>query len=255
MAKLKAVYLALLFGFLYLPMGALVANSFNASRYGIRWEGWTFDWYRRLAADADLVAAARNSLVVAVLAATLGTLIGTAGAIGLYRYRWRGRPLVQGLLLLGMMAPDIVLGVSLLVLFIVFRIPLGFWSLLLAHTSFCLPFVTVTVWSRLQNFDQRLIEAAQDLGAGEGAAIRHVVLPLSLPAIAAGWLMSLTLSLDDVVVSFFVTGPDFEVLPLRIYSMVRLGVKPEVNALATLLLALSLLLVATSQRLLGKGWH
>jgi spermidine/putrescine transport system permease protein len=253
MRKLKATYLLLVYGFLYLPMAVLVAYSFNASRYGIRWEGLTFDWYRNLIGDAGLVDAALNSLTVAVLAATLGTLIGTLGAIGLYRYRFRGCHLVRGLLLVTLMSPDIVMGVSLLVLFIALHIELGFWSLLLAHTSFCLPFVTVTVLSRLQDFDRRLIEAAQDLGAGEGRAVWHVILPLTLPAVAAGWLLSFTLSLDDVVVSFFVTGPAFEVLPLRIYSMVRLGVKPEVNALATLLFGVSLLLVSVSQRLLNKS--
>lgn len=253
MARFRVVYLALVYGFLYLPMALLVAYSFNPSKYGTRWEGWTLDWYRSLALDASLKEAALHSLTIAALAATLGTLIGTLGAIGLYRYRFRGRALTQGLLLVGMMSPDIVVGVSLLVLFIALRIELGFWTLLLAHTGFCLPFVTVTVLSRLQGFDQRLIEAAQDLGAGEARAIWHVILPLCVPAIAAGWLLSFTLSLDDVVVSFFVTGPEFEVLPLRIYSMVRLGVKPEVNALASLLFAASLLLVSLSQRLLNRG--
>jgi spermidine/putrescine transport system permease protein len=253
MRSLKAFYLWLVYGFLYLPMAVLVAYSFNSSRYGTRWEGLTFQWYRNLASDAGLMDAAFNSLTVAVLAATLGTLIGTVGAIGLQRYRFRGRNFLQGLLFVTLMSPDIVMGVSLLVLFIALHIRLGFWSLLLAHTTFCLPFVTVTVLSRLRDFDRRLIEAAQDLGAGEGRAVWHVILPLARPAIAAGWLLSFTLSLDDVVVSFFVTGPTFEVLPLRIYSMVRLGVKPEVNAMATLLFAVSLLLVTVSQVLLRKG--
>jgi spermidine/putrescine transport system permease protein len=253
MRSLKAFYLWLVYGFLYLPMAVLVAYSFNTSKYGTRWEGLTFQWYRNLASDTGLMDAAFNSLTVAVLAATLGTLIGTVGAIGLQRYRFRGRNFLQGLLFVTLMSPDIVMGVSLLVLFIALHIRLGFWSLLLAHTTFCLPFVTVTVLSRLRDFDRRLIEAAQDLGAGEGRAVWHVILPLARPAIAAGWLLSFTLSLDDVVVSFFVTGPTFEVLPLRIYSMVRLGVKPEVNAMATLLFAVSLLLVTVSQMLLRKG--
>ena len=163
------------------------------------------------------------------------------------------RKLLQGLLGVTLMSPDIVMAVSLLVLFIVLHIKLGFWSLLLSHTTFCLPFVTVTVLSRLQGFDRHLIEAAQDLGAAEWQAMARVVLPLAAPAIVAGWMLGFTLSLDDVVVSFFVTGPDFEVLPLKIYSMVRMGVKPEVNALAALLFALSLVLVGGSQILLrGK---
>lgn len=252
MARLKPVYVWLVYGFLYLPMVLLVANSFNAHPYGTRWERRTLDWYRNLLADDALLEAARNSLVVAVLAATLATAIGTLGAIGLQRYRYPGRGFLLGLLFVTLMSPDIVMGVSLLVLFIALRVDLGFWSLLLAHTTFCLPMVVVTVLARLKDFDPRLIEAAEDLGAGEWRAVRHVMLPLALPAIAAGWLLGFTLSLDDVVVSFFVTGPGFEVLPLRIYSMVRLGVKPEVNALATLLFGVSLLLVSVSQILLRR---
>lgn len=252
MSRLAALYLWLIYGFLYLPMALLVACSFNASPYGTRWDGATLRWYRNLAADDGLREAAVNSLAVAVLAATFATFLGTLGAIGLHRYRFRGRSLVQGLLFVTLMSPEIVMGVSLLVLFIALRIELGFGSLLLAHVTFCVPFVAVTVLSRLRDFDERLVEAARDLGASEGQAIRRVVLPLALPAVAAGWLLSFTLSLDDVVVSFFVTGPAFEVLPLRIYSMVRLGVKPEVNALATLLFLLSLVLVSISQALLRK---
>ena len=159
---------------------------------------------------------------------------------------------VLGLLGVTLMSPEIVMGVALLVLFIALRMPLGFWTLLLGHVTFCLPFVTVTVLARLGDFDPRLIEAARDLGATQGQALRRIELPLTLPAIVAGWLLSFTLSLDDVVVSFFVTGPEFEVLPLRIYSMVRMGVKPEVNALASMLFGVSLGLVVLSQRLLGR---
>jgi len=250
MARLKAAYLALVFGFLYLPMAVLILYSFNPSKYGVRWEGFSLGWYRSLAADTGLLEAAGNSLLVASLSASFASVLGSLGAIGLYRYRFRGRSLLQALLGVTLMSPDIVMAVALLVLFIVLRIKLGFWSLLLSHTTFCLPFVTVTVLSRLQGFDRYLIEAAQDLGAAEWQAMVWVVLPLAAPAVAAGWLLSFALSLDDVVVSFFVTGPEFEVLPLRVYSMVRMGVKPEVNALAALLFALSLALVGGSQWLL-----
>lgn len=252
MRNLNTLYLSLVYGFLYLPMTVLVAASFNGSRYGSRWEGPTFHWYRSLASDEGLLDAARNSLMVALLAATLATLIGGFGAIGLHRQRFSGRTFLQGLLFVSLMSPDIVMGVSLLVLFIALRIQPGFWSLLLAHTTFCLPFVTITLLSRLRDFDQRLIEVAHDLGAGEWQAMRHIVAPLMLPAIAGGWLLSFTLSLDDVVVSFFVTGPTFEVLPLQIYSMIRLGVKPEVNAMATLLFSVSLAIVMAAQLLLRK---
>jgi spermidine/putrescine transport system permease protein len=241
------------FGFLYLPLVVLVAYSFNTTDYGMRWDGVGLQWYRNLATDDGLIIAAFNSLTVAVLAATLASVIGTLGAIGLRLYGSRASRLVHGLLFVTLMTPDIVMGVSLLVLCIVLSIPLGFCSLVLAHTTFCLPFVTMTVLVRLEAFDRHLLEAAQDLGASEAKALGYVVLPLVLPAIAAGWLLSFTLSLDDVVVSFFVTGPDFDVLPLRIYAMVRMGVKPEVNALATLMFAGSLLVITLAHGLLGRG--
>ena len=252
MEKLKSTYLALVFGFLYLPMAVLILYSFNSSKYGIRWDHFTLDWYASLATDDTLLEAAFNSLWVASLAASLACIIGTLGAVGLYRYRFKGQKVLQGLLFVTLMSPDIVMAVSLLVLFIALHVQLGFWSLLLSHTTFCLPFVSVTVLSRLEGFDQHLFEAAADLGASEWQTLRQIVLPLVMPAIIAGWLLSFTLSLDDVVVSFFVTGPEFEVLPLKIYSMVRLGVKPEVNALATLLFALSLSLVSAAQYLLQR---
>ena len=247
MTKLKSTYLALIFGFLYLPMAVLILFSFNSSKYGIRWESYTFEWYRSLATDETLVWAAFNTLLVATLAASLACAVGTLGAIGIFRYRFKGRAVLQGLLSVTLMSPDIVMAVSLLVLFIALHVKLGFLTLLLSHTTFCLPFVTMTVLSRLEGFDPHLIEAAEDLGADEWQAMRQVILPLAMPAILAGWLLSFTISLDDVVVSFFVTGPEFEVLPLKIYSMVRLGVKPEVNALASLMFAVSLLVVSSAQ--------
>ncbi|MEW6037752.1 MAG: spermidine/putrescine ABC transporter permease PotC [Pseudomonadota bacterium] len=252
MQSLGRLHGILIYAFLYLPMAVLILGSFNASKYGIGWDGFTLDWYASLGKDIEILAAARNSLAVAALSATLATVIGTLGAVGLQRYRFRGRKFLMGLLFVTLMSPDIVMAVSLLVLFLGLRLELGLFTLWLAHTSFCLPFVIFTVHARLQGFDSALIEAARDLGAGEGTAVRRILLPLALPAIAAGWLMSFTLSLDDAVVSFFVTGPDFEVLPLRIYSMVRLGVKPEVNALASLLFAVSLVFVVLAQWLLRK---
>jgi spermidine/putrescine transport system permease protein len=154
-----------------------------------------------------------------------------------------------------MMSPDIVLAISLLVLFILLGVKLGYLSLLLAHVTFCLPFVVVTVYARLSGFNAQIIEAARDLGASEWQMLRTVLVPIIFPAVMAGWLLGFTLSLDDVVVSIFVTGPTFEVLPLRIYSMVRLGVKPEVNALAAVLLVLSLLALLASQYFLSRKIH
>ncbi|MDX1269476.1 MAG: spermidine/putrescine ABC transporter permease PotC, partial [Oceanisphaera sp.] len=189
---------------------------------------------------------------VALVSASAATLIGTLAAVALYRYRFRGKGFVGGMLFVVMMSPDIVMAISLLALFVVLGISLGFWSLLFAHITFCLPFVVITVYSRLKGFDVRMLEAARDLGAGEAVIFRKIILPLAAPAIAAGWLLSFTLSLDDVIVSSFVTGPSYEILPLKIYSMVKVGVSPEVNALATIMLAVSLALVVLSQLLLRK---
>lgn len=188
-------------------------------------------------------------------AATLATIVGGLTAIALYRYRFRGKQAVSGMLFIVMMSPDIVMAVSLLALFMVVGISLGFWSLLLAHVTFCLPYVTVTIFSRLNGFDSRMLEAAKDLGASEVTILRKIILPLALPAVVSGWLLSFTISLDDVVVSSFVSGVSYEILPLRIFSLVKTGVTPEVNALATIMIVLSLALVVLSQLITRKNNH
>jgi spermidine/putrescine transport system permease protein len=249
---LPRLWLGLIYGLLYLPIGVLLLYSFNDARTGYRWGGWSLRWYRALFANDAMVQALWNSLLLAFAAATLSMLIGTLTALALHRYRFRGRQLLQGMLFVVMMSPEIVLAISLLALFLLVGFQLGFVSLLLAHLTFCLPFVVITVAARLTGFDERLLEAARDLGAGEFAALRTVLVPVIMPALLAGWLLGFTLSLDDVVVSTFVSGPSYEVLPLRIYSMVRIGLKPEVNALGTLLLGFSLLTLGLSQLLVTR---
>lgn len=233
--------------YLYLPIALLVVNSFNSSRYGFQWQGFTWEWYLKLLDNTALMEAARHSLVIAALSATLATVIGTLAAIALYRYRYRGKAAMSGLLFFLLVSPDIVLAIAFLSAFLLLGIALGFWSLLIAHISFCLPFVVVTVLARLRGFPPALIEAAQDLGAGEYQVFRQILLPMMAPALLSGWLLSFTLSLDDVVVSAFVTGPGYEILPVKVYSMVKVGVSPEVNVIATLLLVVSLVLVLVSQ--------
>lgn len=245
-------FLALILFFIYLPIGVLVVNSFNDSRYGTSWQGFTFKWYERLFANESLMTAATHSLTIAIVAATVATLIGTLGAVALYRYQFKGKAAMSSMVFVSMLTPDIVMAISLLIIFIAIGIELGFVSLLIAHITFCLPFVIIAVYSRLRGFDVRMLEAARDLGAGEGYIFRKIIFPLALPAIASGWLLSFTLSLDDVIVSAFVTGPGYEILPLKVYSMVRVGVSPEVNAISTLLLVISLTLVAISQLLLRE---
>ena len=165
------------------------------------------------------------------------------------RYSFKGKGAVNGMLFVVMMSPDIVMAISLLALFLVLGAQLGFFTLLIAHITFCLPFVVVTVYSRLNGFDVKMLEAAKDLGASEWVILKQIILPLAKPAVAAGWLLSFTLSLDDVIISSFVTGPTYEILPLKIYSMVKVGISPEVNALATVMLIVSLVLVVISQLL------
>ncbi|KHS65879.1 spermidine/putrescine ABC transporter permease [Pectobacterium brasiliense] len=247
---IRGGFMSIIYAYLYIPIIILIVNSFNQARFGINWQGFTLDWYRLLINNDSLLQAAQHSLTIAVFSATFATLIGSLTAVALYRYRFRGKPFVGGMLFVVMMSPDIVMAISLLVLFMLLGISLGFWSLLFSHITFCLPFVVVTVYSRLKGFDVRMLEAARDLGASEVIILRKIILPLAMPAVAASWLLSFTLSMDDVVVSSFVTGPAYEILPLKIYSMVKVGVSPEVNALATILLILSLALVLSSQLIL-----
>jgi len=245
-------FLGLILFFIYLPIGVLVFNSFNGSRYGTSWQGFTLKWYERLFANDSLMTAATNSLTIAVVAATAATIIGTLAAVALYRYQFRGKAALSSMVFVSMLTPDIVMAISLLIIFILVGIELGFVSLLLAHITFCLPFVIIAVFSRLRGFDVKMLEAARDLGATESRIFWKIILPLATPAVASGWLLSFTLSLDDVIVSAFVTGPGYEILPLKVYSMVRVGVSPEVNAISTLLLVVSLALVILSQLLLRE---
>ncbi|QGM81301.1 spermidine/putrescine ABC transporter permease PotC [Otariodibacter oris] len=248
----KSLFMFLVYAYLYIPIIILVTNSFNADRYGLSWKGFSFNWYDRLFNNDTLIQAAWHSISIAFFSATLSTIIGAMTAIALYRYRFRGKQMVGGMLFVVMMSPDIVMAVSLLALFMIVGVSLGFWSLLFAHVTFCLPYVVITVSSRLKDFDSKMLEAAKDLGATEVVILRKILLPLLLPAIVSGWLLSFTISLDDVVVSSFVTSASYEVLPLKIFSLVKTGVTPEVNALATLMIIFSLALVILSQIVVRK---
>ena len=252
---LRNIFMFVVYAYLYIPIIILVTNSFNEDRYGLSWKGFSWNWYERVFNNDTLIQAAFHSVTIAFFAATLATIVGGLTAIALYRYRFRGKQAVSGMLFIVMMSPDIVMAVSLLALFMVVGISLGFWSLLLAHVTFCLPYVTVTIFSRLNGFDARMLEAAKDLGASEVTILRKIILPLALPAVVSGWLLSFTISLDDVVVSSFVSGVSYEILPLRIFSLVKTGVTPEVNALATIMIVLSLGLVILSQLVTRKNNH
>lgn len=240
------VLLLVVYIFLYTPIFILIGNSFNASKYGLKWAGFTTKWYELLWNNDTLLHAAFNSITVAVFASSIAVVIGTLGAVALFKHQFKGKKFISGLLFVVMMSPDIVMAISLLALFMILGLDLGFVTLLIAHITFCIPFVVITVYSRLSNFDNSILEAGKDLGATEATIFKRIILPIAKPAIIASWLLSFTLSLDDVIVSSFVTGPSFEVLPLKIYSMVKVGVSPEVNALATMMILISISLVITA---------
>ena len=243
---LRNIYLVSVYLFLYVPILILIIFSFNDTKYSTNWQGFTLKWYFQLVTDEPLRESFVNSLIIALSSSIIATILGTLGALAFYRYRFIGRKVMYTFIYIVMMSPDIVMGISLLMFFITIGMATGPFTLLLAHITFCLPFVIVTVYSRISGFDRNIIDVAKDLGASELQMFRHIMLPLLMPAIIAGWLLSFTLSLDDVVVSFFTTGPAFEIMPLKIYSMVRLGIKPEINALSAVMFLLSLITVSVA---------
>jgi putrescine transport system permease protein len=234
--NLAAVVLGILF--LYLPIAILVIYSFNASRLVAVWGGWSTRWYAELLQDAPLLEAASTSIRLALTAATAATILGTLAALALVRFgRFRGRLLFSAMIYAPLVMPEVITGLSLLLLFVAIAADRGFWTVAVAHTTMAMCFVTVIVQSRLADFDMSLEEAAMDLGASPLRTFLSVTLPLILPAIAAAWMLAFALSLDDLVIASFTTGPGATTLPIRIYSEVRLGVKPEMNAVCSIMVA------------------
>jgi putrescine transport system permease protein len=230
--------LALGLTFLYLPIVILVIYSFNASRLVTVWGGWSIRWYAALLNDRALLDAAFMSVRIALLSATLATVLGTLAAIALVRIRrFRGRLPFSALIYAPIVMPEVITGLSLLLLFVAVDFDRGFWTVTIAHTTITMCFVTLVVQARLVTFDRCLEEAAMDLGSPPLRTFLTITLPLIWPAIAAGWMLAFTLSLDDLVIASFTTGPGATTLPIRIYSDVRLGVKPEINAICTVMIA------------------
>ena len=230
---------ALGLAFLYLPIAILIIYSFNASRLVTVWGGWSTRWYVALLHDEAMLDAAWTSLRIAALSATAASVLGTLAAVALVRAgRFRGRTMFSGMVYAPLVMPEVITGLSLLLLFVALNLDRGFWTVTIAHTTVTLSFVTVVVQSRLLNFDRSLEEAAMDLGCPPLKTFLTITLPLIFPAIAAGWMLAFTLSLDDLVIASFTTGPGSVTLPIRIYSEVRMGVKPEINAISTIMIAL-----------------
>ncbi len=248
----KRLYLGAIYLFLYLPIFILILYSFNQSKYSASWTGFTWKWYEKVLENSALLEATLNSITIAALSASVSTLIGTMGAVALFRYAFPGKRFLKSLVYILILSPEIVMGIALLILFVLVGLSLGFFSLLIAHVTFCLPFVVVTVLSRLSGFDKSIIEAAKDLGASGWQTFWKVILPPIMPSVIAGFLLSFTLSLDDVIISFFVSGVEFEILPIKIFSMVRLGVKPEINALCAVMFLFTIIMVGLSQFLLKE---
>jgi putrescine transport system permease protein len=247
-SRFNAASLAAGLAFLYLPIVILVIYSFNASRLVTVWGGWSTRWYTEFFNDAAMLDAAWMSFRVGVVSATLATLLGTCAAVALSRgARFRGRTLMSGMLYAPLVMPEVITGLSLLLLFVAVDAGRGFWTVTIAHTTLTMCFVAVVVQSRLGALDRSLEEAAMDLGCSPPRAFVAATLPLIAPAIAAGWMLAFALSLDDLVIASFTTGPGSSTLPIRIYSEVRLGVKPEINAICTLIIGfITLLIVAAS---------
>ena len=240
---------ALVFAFLYLPIGVLIFYSFNTSRLNIRWEGFTFHWYERLASNEQILRALQNSLIIATVTTLASVVLGTAGAWILYRYRFRFTGAIQTLVCLPMVMPEIVMGISLLVLFTVLTLPLGFTTVIIAHITFCFPFVLVAVQARLQGIDPALEEAALDLGATPFQAFWLVIVPALKPAILSGALMAFTLSLDELIVTFFTANAATRTLPLQVFGLAKTGLNPMLNALSAVFIVSTIAFVLFSEHL------
>lgn len=239
--------------FLYAPIIVLIFFSFNASRLSASWRGFTLQWYRLLAEDHALLAAVQNSLLVGLASTFVATLLGVCAAVGLERVPFKGRKLVEGALLLPLVIPEVMMGVSLMLFFALVKVPLSLVTVTIGHAAFNLPIVAVIVRARLRKLDPTLEEAARDLGATAWQAFRRVTLPLLMPAILGSALMAFTISLDDFIVTFFTAGPGATTLPLKVYSMVRSSVTPEINALSAILVLVSMSLIASSLVLQRKS--
>ncbi len=239
-AGLWAAALAV-YAFLYLPLTIVMVYSFNDSRLNAEWVGFTWHWYRVLLHDQDMLIAAANSLFIALVSSLIATLLGTMAGIAIHRYNFK---LLNLLALAPVAMPEILLGVALLLFYIqVLNLTLGMLSIVLAHVTFSIGFVAIVVRVSLAALDESIFEAARDLGASPWQTFRHITYPLILPGVIAGELMAFTLSIDDFVITFFTAGVGVQTLPLHIYSMIRISVTPEVNAVSTLLMLLTLTLI------------
>lgn len=246
------LWIALVVAFLFLPIIVLVIFSFNSSSQNIIFTGFSLEWYTKLFENSELVDAFLNTLLIAGLSTIISTIIGTTAAIGIKKYHFFGKPLIDKLLYIPIVIPEIVIGIALLAFFSLAHVELGIWSILVAHISFSIPFVITSVRSVLYALPPDYEEAAADLGAGNWKTFWHVTLPLIKPGIISGALLAFTLSLDDVVVSFFTAGPGTNTLPLYIYSIIKTGITPDVNALITIMIAITIIILLINYKISNR---
>lgn len=250
--KLKNILIALVLFFLYLPIIVLVIYSFNTSKMNVIFESFTFDWYKNLFSNRTLIEAFTNTIIIAITSTVISTIIGTMGAVGLYRYNFKFKSAVNLLLYIPIVIPEIVLGISLLSVYTLTKLELGMSTLILSHIAFSIPFVIVSVRSTLSKQLDIYEEAAKDLGANSFNTFFKVTLPQIMPGVISGATLAFTLSLDDVVISYFTAGPGSNTLPLQIYSMIKTGISPDVNALTTLMLLVTMTILITSTIIQGR---
>lgn len=248
----SVVYACFVYIFLYMPIAVVIAFSFNTSKMNVVFEGFTFDWYISMWSNTLLMQAFKNTLIVAFVSTLISTFLGTLCAVGLNRFEFKLKSLISTSLYIPIVIPELVFAIAMLILFTSVNISMNMATLIISHVTFSMPFVVITVRSRMAGFDRSIEEAAHDLGANEVHTFVRVILPMIAPGVLSGAMLALTLSLDDVVVSFFTAGPDSQTLPLRILSMVKKGVSPDVNALSTLIIIGSVLLLVSTTLIQNK---
>ena len=243
MKILKKTYVGLIFVFLYAPIILLMLFSFNDSRSRGHWGGFTLKWYRELFSDSAIMNALLNTVLIALISAVVATVIGTVTAFGMHYMKKVPRAILSGISYLPVMNPDIVTGISLMLLFLALNIQKGFMTLLIAHITFNIPYVILSVLPKLKQMNEHLFEASQDLGAGEFYTFFHIIIPEVMPGIVSGFLLSVTLSIDDFVISFFTRGAGVNTLSVHIYNMAKKGIDPSINALSTIMFAVVMILL------------
>lgn len=245
---ISRIFTALIYIFLYLPIAVIILYSFNTSKMNIVFEGFTMEWYGRLFRNDSLLEAYGNTLLVGIVSTIIATLIGTLASYGMYKFKFRGKRIIDMLLYIPVVIPEIVLGISLLAIFNLSNIPMGLVSLIIAHATFSIPFVVFTVNARLSGFDKSVEEAAMDLGAGRLKTFLTVTLPIIMPGVISGAFLAFTLSVDDIIISFFTTGPGSNTFPLKVMELTKTGVTPDVYALSTIVLVITIIFVIITQR-------